>query len=128
MLPGEMPWRPCFCNQHAVPLTPLLRKPHIFPSGVLVLFSDDKVSLLRSDCGYYLHTAVLVTAEIKIKNNGLKASLSRNPLITSHLWLRFLSYVVNLVFVLIKIWFDSEHSDETIIAVDWDVRCMVPLF
>lgn len=68
-----------------------------------------------------------MTAEIKIKNNGLKASLSRNPLITSHLWLRFLSYVVNLVFVLIKIWFDSEHSDETIIAVDWDVRCMVPL-
>lgn len=69
-----------------------------------------------------------MTAEIKIKNNGLKASLSRNPLIISHLWLCFLYYVVSLVFVLIKIWFDSEHSDETIIAVDLDVSCMVPLF
>lgn len=64
---------------------------------------------------------------IEVKHFDVKTSISRSPLITSHLWLGFTSYVVNLIFILVKTSFENEHSDRSSRAVDLVMSCIVLL-
>lgn len=62
---------------------------------------------------------------IELKNFGVKTSISTSPLVTSHLWLGFVFCVVNLVFILVKIYFETERNDSNR-AVDLVMSCIVP--